>query len=710
VVRRAARLLTLGILALAPAVAAPGQRRDQQPPVFRAESELVRLDVVVLDADGRPVTGLERDDFTVEEDGRPQVVESFEPVVMQARPAVEPEAPRLSFGRIRPPSEGRSFFVFFDSTHVTASASEAVRVSLRRFVATELREGDWFTVTAPEQGIWWTARSAWEYEQLAAVIGRLQGEYVRDPLRVGMSDWRAMAIVEGLAGPWGEAMTSPIGAAPGAAPGSTPGAGDGGTAPAGGGSGAGGGASGSGGSTSSGREEAAANADARMGVGVANPEFLAQEVYASARRRIAITLAGLRQALESLVSVRGHKALLLVSEGFLLVPGMPGYEELIDEARRANVAVYAIDPRGFASGFEAEARGAPGPGWGVRRAVEAAGTDDLAVATGGRSVASNDPGEGLRRIAVESEAYYLLGYQPEKGKRGERKVKVRVKGPGMRVRARTRYFAGTPEEPALPKVKDETPGKSPADREAMRAVADTTDLPLRLATFFFEDNGKGQVTTMYATEIRMAVEAAGRRRFVTVAEARSRDGGQALRDEFDEDLRVAPGVPTILSRHWHMPPGVWQARVLVRDRKTGRIGTALHTFEVPPPDAFRLSTPILTSELEEVDGRPRPRIVLNRTFRAGGALYCQFQVHGAARDRGDRLPHVRAGYALRRGEDVVRSAEPTRIKPEWDGRLSRLMGLPLEGMASGRYTLVLTVEDELSAKRLEVAEPFTVAP
>jgi hypothetical protein len=374
------------------------------------------------------------------------------------------------------------------------------------------------------------------------------------------------------------------------------------------------------------------------------------------------------------------------------------------------VAIYAIDPRGFASGFEGEARGAPGPGWGVRRAVEAAGTDDLAMATGGRSVASNDPGEGLRRIAVESEAYYLLGYQPETGKRGERKVKVRVKRPGVRVRARTRYYAGTPEEPALPKVKDETPGRTAAEREAMRAVADTTDLPLRLATFFFENHGRDQITTMYATEIRIAVESAGRRRFATVAEARSRDGGEALRDEFEEDLKVAPGVPTVLSRHWNMPPGVWQARVLVRDRKTGRIGTALHTFEVPSTEAFRLSTPILTSELEEVDGRPRPRVVLNRTFRAGEVLYCQFQVHGAAPDPKDRLPHVRSGYALRRGDDVVRRAEPTRIKPEWDGRLSRLMGLPLAGMASGRYALVLSAEDEISGKRLEAAEPFTVAP
>ena len=37
---------------------------------------------------------------------------------------------------------------------------------------------------------------------------------------------------------------------------------------------------------------------------------------------------------------------MLVSEGFLLLPRMPGYEEAIDVARRANVAIHFVDPRG----------------------------------------------------------------------------------------------------------------------------------------------------------------------------------------------------------------------------------------------------------------------------------------------------------------------------------------------------------------------------
>ena len=237
----------------------------------------------------------------------------------------------------------------------------------------------------------------------------------------------------------------------------------------------------------------------------------------------------------------------------------------------------------------------------------------------------------------------------------------------------------------------------------MRSIAETSDLPLRVATLFFEDNGKGKVTTMYATEIRYPSGTEGKRKVKTVAEAWPRDGGKALRDEFDEKLEIVPGVPTILSRHWHMPPGVWQIRILIEDEETGRVGTALHTFEVPSPEDFRFSTPILTSELEEVDGAPRPRVVLNRTFRAGQILYCQVQVHGAADDPKERLPHVRlrlrATQGRRRRPLRRADADPSRV-----GRTSLAAHGPLSRGGADRATTpcVLSAEDEITGKTLTV--------
>jgi hypothetical protein len=63
---------------------------------------------------------------------------------------------------------------------------------------------------------------------------------------------------------------------------------------------------------------------------------------------------------------------------------------------------------------------------------------------------------------------------------------------------------------------------------------------------------------------------------------------------------------------------VWQVRFLVLDPLTGRVGTALHTFEVPDPKAFRMSTPLVTNRLEETDEGRRPRLQLDRRFGGAG--------------------------------------------------------------------------------------------
>jgi Ca-activated chloride channel homolog len=60
--------------------------KAQEPPVFRAGVELVSLSVTATNADGRYVTDLSRDDFTVLEDGVPQEVVFFSPA--EARLAI----------------------------------------------------------------------------------------------------------------------------------------------------------------------------------------------------------------------------------------------------------------------------------------------------------------------------------------------------------------------------------------------------------------------------------------------------------------------------------------------------------------------------------------------------------------------------------------------------------------------------------------------
>ncbi len=71
---------TLAVIALGAGslVAAPGlQRREDGAPVFRSGVDLVQVTATVVDEDGRLVGDLDRDDFEITEDGRPQTLTHF---------------------------------------------------------------------------------------------------------------------------------------------------------------------------------------------------------------------------------------------------------------------------------------------------------------------------------------------------------------------------------------------------------------------------------------------------------------------------------------------------------------------------------------------------------------------------------------------------------------------------------------------------------
>src|ERR1700750_2939734 len=90
----------LGLLCLMAGLptTAEGQQTAPPPPTFRVTSNLVFLDVTVLDKKGRPVaTGLTKDDFTILENEKPQrIFRSTHQRKMRAR------ARRVSFHMTRP--------------------------------------------------------------------------------------------------------------------------------------------------------------------------------------------------------------------------------------------------------------------------------------------------------------------------------------------------------------------------------------------------------------------------------------------------------------------------------------------------------------------------------------------------------------------------------------------------------------------------------
>jgi VWFA-related protein len=83
--------------------AVEAQQTPQEPPTFRGAANLVAVDVRVLDRDGKPVTDLSRDDFTVLEDGRPQQIRHFSADTMTARPPGPVVRPTARAGTVNEP-------------------------------------------------------------------------------------------------------------------------------------------------------------------------------------------------------------------------------------------------------------------------------------------------------------------------------------------------------------------------------------------------------------------------------------------------------------------------------------------------------------------------------------------------------------------------------------------------------------------------------
>jgi hypothetical protein len=154
--------------------------------------------------------------------------------------------------------------------------------------------------------------------------------------------------------------------------------------------------------------------------------------------------------------------------------------DVLNEANRANVSFYPVDPRGLAvfdQPFDYQPAGAPrgadqaqvGRTEGViedmarlRGRLEtletaAGATDGLAMIT------SNDLSASLARVVADLSDYYLIGYSSTNSKTDGsfRRIDVRVKRPGVELRARRGYRAATAAE-----VAARAAASAPADPEA----------------------------------------------------------------------------------------------------------------------------------------------------------------------------------------------------------------------------------------------------
>jgi hypothetical protein len=453
-------------------------------------------------------------------------------------------------------------------------------------------------------------------------------------------------------------------------------------------------------------------------------------VYARASARNEQALGVVERALAALALERGRKSLLFVSGGLVQDPRLGIYRSVVNEARRVNAAVYFVDARGL-EGAQAGMQGEIGTrtefrdlgSWFTEARERGEGSQALAADTGGFSLSdTNDLAGGLARIGRESRSYYLLGYAPvNRAADGRfRRIEVKVLRPGVSVRARRGYYApggdGKRARPVEP--------RDAAIQRALDAPFDLGEVPLRALADVgpSREPGKATVRLLVEADVRgLAFEQKGdaaKDTLELLLLVAQRDSGEFTR--FDQQLEMSlrpetraryerDGFP--IAREMALAPGPYQARVVARDRNSGRLGSLLHEFEVPPLDGLRVSSLALSDRAAAAapGAPPVPEPTARRQFAPSGTLHCRFEVYGPGADEASGRPSVTAGFSVRRSDGRFLVALPeTALLPAADGSLARSLGISLEGAPPGSYEAIVVVTDLAAGRSAEAREPFVI--
>lgn len=267
------------------------------------------------------------------------------------------------------------------------------------------------------------------------------------------------------------------------------------------------------------------------------------------------------------------------------------FRQMVDDANRANVTFYPIDPRGLTveSTFN-------------RRSDS---LTTLATATDGIPVTgSNDFAPGLKRIQDDLSSYYLLGYNSTNttfdGK--FRTITVRVRRPGVTVRARPGYLAPTEAEVAARARAEAAPEPEVELRNKVLSLLGTErpDRPLHVAAGYgFDVPAAGAPTPRLVLWITGELDLAAARTMEwssggEASIAVTSVDGHAVATEHATISATAPRF-TVQISDARLTPGGY----LVKVRLQGKSGGAADAT-----DQVRITLPDLSATTATVLGQP----------------------------------------------------------------------------------------------------------
>ena len=398
------------------------------------------------------------------------------------------------------------------------------------------------------------------------------------------------------------------------------------------------------------------------------------------------------------------------------------FHDLFDLANRSNVSFYPVNALGLAATDTPmqprEQDSEPVPG--ERQAVWPAGgtglRDDTALVTtrsenlialakntdGLAVVYTNDLDKGLKRVVDDLTSYYLLGYASTNAKLDGkfRKITVKVKRPGVDVRARRGYLAPTPKEVEAGGMAEAAESAAPPSsvQIALSALGSARPgVPLRMALSYatLGPGGDGGTRLHAWTLVDLDTAVARQGEWLgggTVEVALTSADGSALSSKL-ETLKPGEHAAAVDLGEIDVPKGELVIRVHVKPHGEG----------LPYSDTLRLS---------QVDGPGRP-LVLRRGPTTGIRYVptADMQFQRTERVRVD-LP-VQAGSlaptaeVLDRAGHLIQVPVRTAVRTE-NGLTWASAELSLAPLAVGDY--VIRMKAGLNGKVEEVITGFRLVP
>lgn len=705
------RLLTV-VAALCLGSVSLGQRPDpsqsQKPSdgdVVRITTNLVQIDAVITDKNGKPITDLRPEELQLSEDNRSQKITHFSYIAADKSSAPTPDNRNNRMpgppNQLRPEDVRRTIALVVDDLGLSFQSTHYVRRALKQFVDQQMQTGDLVAIIRTSGG-----------------MGALQ-QFTSDKRRL----YAAIDHVKWY--PGGRTEVGAFGPAPGRL----------------------------------GAEIDARNKD--------QEDFRSDLFSVGTLGAISYVVRGLSDlpGRKSVLLISDGFKITdreLLSRTSRNDRTLHKLQQLIDETSRASVVIHAINARGLQTvSMRAEDSMADaGSSSGAKTADQVAdllrdrgnelldlqgGLDYLADETGGTSIKnSNDLAGGIKRI-IEERGYYLIGYRPDQstfdsrtGRRRYHQLSLKVLRPGsFNVRMRNGFYGAVSEDSSRPAAT----GAREQILHALVSPFGSEGIPIRLTSLFANDARTGSFMRSLLHVDGSALTFTDepddwhQAQFDVVAVTFGEDGTivdevsrvDRLRVRGEAYQRVLKAGFVYMVTVPIKKPGAYQLRVALRDQASERVGSSSQFVDVPDMKKRRLelsgillnAQTSLTSDpnqtdLSTVDPANSSAV---RYFHQGETMRYSFVIYNPRLDPATGQPQLQTQVRVFRDGQPVFTGRAQRFSlnnPPDIARLSAASAIKLGAdMSPGEYVLQVIVTDLLAENKYATASrwvDFKIVP